>query len=68
MPSLDAVQKIFDTGSHYLEIQVAKHENILDPSLAKTFCITKSAQVAIRFYCGIEDLEIKLRLIICRFS
>lgn len=60
MPSLDAVQKIFDTGGHYLEIQVVKHENILDPSLAKAFCITKLAQVAIRFYCEIEDLEIKL--------
>lgn len=40
------------SGNHYLEIQVAKRENILDPSLAKAFGITKPDQVVIMFHCG----------------
>jgi tRNA-splicing ligase RtcB len=40
------------SGNHYLEIQVAKPENIFDASLAKRFGITKPDQVVIMFHCG----------------
>jgi len=40
------------SGNHYLEIQVAKPENIFDPELAKAFGITIPNQVAVMFHCG----------------
>lgn len=40
------------SGNHYLEIQVAKPENIFDAELAKTFGITIPNQVVVMFHCG----------------
>ncbi|HEY9699521.1 MAG TPA: RtcB family protein [Trichocoleus sp.] len=40
------------SGNHYLEIQVAKPENIFDPELAKAFGITIPNQVVVMFHCG----------------
>ncbi|HOV88131.1 MAG TPA: RtcB family protein [Syntrophobacteraceae bacterium] len=40
------------SGNHYLEIQVARPEHILDPDLAKAFGITLPNQVAVMFHCG----------------
>jgi tRNA-splicing ligase RtcB (3'-phosphate/5'-hydroxy nucleic acid ligase) len=40
------------SGNHYLEIQVAKQENIFDPELAKAFGITIPDQVVVMFHCG----------------
>lgn len=40
------------SGNHYLEIQVAKPENIFDAELAKAFGITIPNQVAVMFHCG----------------
>lgn len=40
------------SGNHYLEIQVAKPENIFDAELAKAFGITIPNQVVIMFHCG----------------
>ncbi|MBW4443746.1 MAG: RtcB family protein [Plectolyngbya sp. WJT66-NPBG17] len=40
------------SGNHYLEIQVAKRENIFDNVLAKQMGITKADQVVIMFHCG----------------
>ena len=40
------------SGNHYLEIQVAKPENIFDPALAKAFGITIPDQVVVMFHCG----------------
>ncbi|OGX08926.1 MAG: RNA-splicing ligase RtcB [Omnitrophica WOR_2 bacterium GWA2_47_8] len=40
------------SGNHYLEIQVAKQENIFDEKLAKAFGITIPDQVVIMFHCG----------------
>jgi tRNA-splicing ligase RtcB (3'-phosphate/5'-hydroxy nucleic acid ligase) len=40
------------SGNHYLEIQVARPENILDPELARTFGITIPDQVVVMFHCG----------------
>jgi tRNA-splicing ligase RtcB len=40
------------SGNHYLEIQVAKPENILDAETAHAFGITVPNQVAIMFHCG----------------
>ncbi|HEY9691635.1 MAG TPA: RtcB family protein [Oculatellaceae cyanobacterium] len=40
------------SGNHYLEIQVAKKENIFEPELAKAFGITKPDQVVVMFHCG----------------
>jgi tRNA-splicing ligase RtcB len=40
------------SGNHYLEIQVAKPENIFDADLAKAFGITIPNQVVIMFHCG----------------
>lgn len=40
------------SGNHYLEIQVAKPENIYDAELAKTFGITMPNQVVVMFHCG----------------
>jgi tRNA-splicing ligase RtcB len=40
------------SGNHYLEIQVAHRENILDEGLAKAFGITIPDQVVVMFHCG----------------
>ena len=40
------------SGNHYLEIQVAKKENIFDEEAAKVCGITKPDQVVIMFHCG----------------
>ena len=40
------------SGNHYLEIQVAKQENIFDRELAKAFGITMPDQVVVMFHCG----------------
>ncbi|HSR10254.1 MAG TPA: RtcB family protein [Thermodesulfobacteriota bacterium] len=40
------------SGNHYLEIQVARPENIIDPELARVFGITIPNQVVVMFHCG----------------
>ncbi len=40
------------SGNHYLEIQVAKDENVFDKEIAKKFGITKNNQVVIMVHCG----------------
>jgi tRNA-splicing ligase RtcB (3'-phosphate/5'-hydroxy nucleic acid ligase) len=40
------------SGNHYLEIQVAREENIFDRELAKAFGITFPDQVVIMLHCG----------------
>lgn len=40
------------SGNHYLEIQVARPENIFDEETAKVFGITIPNQVVIMFHCG----------------
>jgi tRNA-splicing ligase RtcB len=40
------------SGNHYLEIQVAKPENILDRELAETYGINIPNQVVLMFHCG----------------
>lgn len=40
------------SGNHYLEIQVAKPENVFDADLAKAFGFTLPNQVAVMFHCG----------------
>ena len=40
------------SGNHYLEIQVAKPEDVLDKEVARSFGITKPNQVVIMFHCG----------------
>jgi tRNA-splicing ligase RtcB len=40
------------SGNHYLEIQVARRENILDEELARSFGITIPDQVVVMFHCG----------------
>lgn len=40
------------SGNHYLEIQVAKQENIFDPELARSMGITMPDQVVVMFHCG----------------
>src|SRR5512137_553179 len=40
------------SGNHYLEIQVARPENILDDALARAFGITLPNQVVVMFHCG----------------
>jgi tRNA-splicing ligase RtcB (3'-phosphate/5'-hydroxy nucleic acid ligase) len=40
------------SGNHYLEIQVAKPENIIDAATARTFGITLPNQVVVMFHCG----------------
>ncbi len=40
------------SGNHYLEIQVARKENILDEERAKVFGITIPDQVVVMFHCG----------------
>jgi tRNA-splicing ligase RtcB len=40
------------SGNHYLEIQVAKPENIFNRELAETYGITIPNQVVLMFHCG----------------
>lgn len=40
------------SGNHYLEIQVAKKENIFDADLAEAMGITMPDQVVVMFHCG----------------
>jgi tRNA-splicing ligase RtcB (3'-phosphate/5'-hydroxy nucleic acid ligase) len=40
------------SGNHYLEIQVAKPENVFDAATARTFGITLPNQVVVMFHCG----------------
>lgn len=40
------------SGNHYLEIQVAKPENIVDRELAAAFGITIPNQIVVMFHCG----------------
>lgn len=40
------------SGNHYLEIQVARPENIHDERLATAFGITRPNQVVVMFHCG----------------
>ena len=40
------------SGNHYLEIQVAHPENVIDAELAKAFGITVPDQVVVMFHCG----------------
>lgn len=40
------------SGNHYLEIQVARDENIFDRETARTFGITRPNQVVVMFHCG----------------
>ncbi|AFZ31893.1 protein of unknown function UPF0027 [Gloeocapsa sp. PCC 7428] len=40
------------SGNHYLEIQVAKKENIFEPELAAKLGITQPDQVVVMFHCG----------------
>ncbi len=40
------------SGNHYLEIQVAREENVFDPQAAWTFGITVPDQVVVMFHCG----------------
>lgn len=40
------------SGNHYLEVQIAKPENISDPETAKAYGITKPNQVVVMFHCG----------------
>jgi tRNA-splicing ligase RtcB len=40
------------SGNHYLEIQVAKPENIFDQKLAGVFGIDRPNQVVLMFHCG----------------
>jgi tRNA-splicing ligase RtcB len=40
------------SGNHYLEIQVARRENIMDEELARHFGITIPDQVVVMFHCG----------------
>jgi tRNA-splicing ligase RtcB len=40
------------SGNHYLEIQVARKENVFDEETAKAFGITLPDQVVVMFHCG----------------
>jgi len=40
------------SGNHYLEVQVAKKENIFDEKLAERYGITIPDQVVVMFHCG----------------
>jgi tRNA-splicing ligase RtcB len=40
------------SGNHYLEIQVARRENIFDEGLARSFGITTPDQIVVMFHCG----------------
>lgn len=53
-----AVERGFDqigtlgSGNHYLEIQVARPENIYDEETARAFGFSRPNQIAVMFHCG----------------
>jgi tRNA-splicing ligase RtcB len=57
-----AVERGFDqlgtlgSGNHYLEIQVVRPENVMDPELAAAFGLTFPGQVVVMFHCGSRGL------------
>jgi tRNA-splicing ligase RtcB (3'-phosphate/5'-hydroxy nucleic acid ligase) len=44
------------SGNHYLEVQVARKENVYDPELARIFGITKPDQIVIMIHSGSRAL------------
>ena len=40
------------SGNHYLEVQVARQENIFHPEIAEAFGITLPDQVVVMYHCG----------------
>jgi tRNA-splicing ligase RtcB len=40
------------SGNHYLEVQVARPEHVIDPAAAAAFGIEQPNQVAVMFHCG----------------
>lgn len=40
------------SGNHYLEVQVARPDEVIDPELARAFDITLPNQVVVMFHCG----------------
>jgi tRNA-splicing ligase RtcB len=40
------------SGNHYLEVQVARPEHVVDPALAAAFGIDRPYQIAVMFHCG----------------
>ncbi len=40
------------SGNHYLEIQVARPEDVIDPETARAFGITIPNQIVVMFHCG----------------
>jgi tRNA-splicing ligase RtcB len=40
------------SGNHYLEVQVARPENVFDAELARVFGITIPNQIVVMFHCG----------------
>jgi tRNA-splicing ligase RtcB len=40
------------SGNHYLEVQVARPEHIVDPALAASLGIVRPNQIAVMFHCG----------------
>lgn len=40
------------SGNHYLEIQVARPENIFHPELAQAFGFSRPNQISVMFHCG----------------
>lgn len=44
------------SGNHYLEIQVARPEHVVDPDLAAALGITRQNQIAVMFHCGSRGL------------
>jgi len=40
------------SGNHYLEIQVARPEHVVDPDLARHLGLTRPNQVTVMFHCG----------------
>jgi RNA-splicing ligase RtcB/uncharacterized protein YjhX (UPF0386 family) len=46
------------SGNHYLEIQVAKHENVADKKTAEAFGINKDNQIVVMFHCLPGDAKV----------
>lgn len=40
------------SGNHYLEVQVAREENVFDREKASAFGITRPDQIVVMFHCG----------------
>jgi tRNA-splicing ligase RtcB len=40
------------SGNHYLEVQVARPEHVIDPARAAAFGIERPNQIAVMFHCG----------------